>query len=361
MGDIVRRGTTWYVRYKDVDGVRRMRASHQPNRELARRYLLEVEARIARNLVGIPEPAPAAPVVTIKDLTERFLTEYSRPRIKDLTRYRQHVRKYFRMVLPVLGKIPADTLKPADVARARDRLTQCFAPGTVRVALAYLAAVFAWATKLGIVATNPVKGIERPTAATSIDYYSRDEIVALLGAAVARAALGPFERMLAVLVNLAVHTGLRRGELLGLRWQDLDLDTQRLTVAKSYDGLPKGGKVRHLRLPSECIPALRDWRRSCPKTSQGVVFPMHTTTLEDRLPSLLVAAGVRVPAHPCHALRHSFASHFIMSGGNILTLQKILGHSDVKMTMIYAHLAPDFLGAEMERVKFRPQNDGPGN
>ena len=58
--------------------------------------------------------------------------------------------------------------------------------------------------------------------------------------------------------------------------------------------------------------------------------------------------------HPWHTLRHSFASHFVMSGGNILTLQKILGHSDIKMTLVYAHLAPDFLNAEMERVRFGP-------
>ena len=81
MGDIVRRGNTWYVRYKDAGGVRRMRASHQPSRELARRYLVEIEARVARGLVGIAEPAAPAP--TIVALSERFLAEYSRPRIKD--------------------------------------------------------------------------------------------------------------------------------------------------------------------------------------------------------------------------------------------------------------------------------------
>ena len=70
------------------------------------------------------------------------------------------------------------------------------------------------------------------------------------------------------------------------------------------------------------------------------------------LPQLLEASGCRVPTHPWHTLRHTFASHFIMAGGNILTLQKILGHSDVKVTLIYAHLAPDFLGEEMDRLQF---------
>ncbi|WP_332635345.1 tyrosine-type recombinase/integrase, partial [Escherichia coli] len=52
-----------------------------------------------------------------------------------------------------------------------------------------------------------------------------------------------------------------------------------------------------------------------------------------------------------HALRHTFASHFMMNGGNILTLQKILGHAKIQTTMIYAHLAPDYL---QDAVRFNP-------
>ncbi len=68
---------------------------------------------------------------------------------------------------------------------------------------------------------------------------------------------------------------------------------------------------------------------------------------------LLEAAKCPPMQRAWHALRHTFASHYMMSGGNILTLQKILGHSDIKMTMIYAHLAPDYLGDEMDRLKFQ--------
>ena len=70
------------------------------------------------------------------------------------------------------------------------------------------------------------------------------------------------------------------------------------------------------------------------------------------LSELLAAAGCAHLMRPWHAMRHTFASHFVMNGGNILALQKILGHSDIKMTLQYAHLAPDFLGDEMERVRF---------
>ncbi len=355
MGDIVRRGTSFYVRYKDVDGTRRMRASHQPTRELARRYLLEVEGRVARGVIGIPEPAAPAP--TLASLVERFLREYSRPRIKDLTQYRVHAGKCLRRVLPGLGQRKVDAITAEDLVRVRDGLAGTHAAASVRSTLAYLSTVFAWAGRLKIISTNPVRAVERPGVQGSADYFSHEEVAAILRRAAQLADGRTADRGLAACVHLALHTGLRKGELLGLRWQDLDLDTQLLTVARSYQSAPKSGRLRQLRLPATCVPILRTWRLSCPATPAGLVFPVprgagRSTHALLGLPRLLRAAGVRVPAHPFHACRHSFASHYVMQGGSILALQKILGHSDIKMTMIYAHLAADFLGREMDRLKF---------
>lgn len=356
MGEVIRkikggRFIGWYVRYVDADGRRKQRASHQPSHALARQYLIEIEARIARGRIGIEEPKPPSPKLT--ELVERFLTEYSRPKIKDLHKYRICARKNLKVALPLIGKRPADALQPADIAKLRDAIALKYSPASVRGCLTFLATVYSWAVKNGIVAVNPVKGVERPTPTSSIDFYDRAEVDALLQAAAARAAGGESSgKLLAACIHLAVHTGLRKGELLGLRWQDVDLATQRLTVARSYAATPKSGKTRHLRLPSACVPVLQKWRTSCPVSADGRVFPVHRQSLDAWTPELLAAAGCHVPAHPWHAMRHTFASHFIMAGGNILTLQKILGHSDVKMTLIYAHLAPDFLGQEMERVRF---------
>jgi integrase len=344
------------VRYIDSDGRRKCRASHQPTRELARRYLVEIEARIARSLVGIPEPAPGQP--TVAELCERYLTQYGRPRIKDLALYRRDTRRNLRRALPLVGSRPAGALTAQEVAHARDVLLRRYSAGSVKLCLSYLAAVYSWAVKQGIVPGNPLKGVERPASAASADFLLRDEIAALLQTARQQAAEGTrHSRLLCCCVHLAAYTGLRKGELLGLRWIDLDLTSLRLSVARSYHGTPKSGQTRHLRLPSACVPLLRDWKTECPATREGLVFPIErgraggkSTTLG--LPKLLAAAGVRVPAHPWHTLRHTFASHFIMAGGNILTLQRILGHADLKMTLIYAHLAPDYLGQEMERIKY---------
>lgn len=364
MGEVLRktkgdRFIGWYVRYRDADGKRKQRASHQPTQALARRYLLEVEGRIARGLVGIPEPAPPAP--TVAGLIERFLGEYSRAKIKDLDRYRRYARTALRRALPVLGSLPADQVRASDVERLRYTLCKTCAASSVRVTLDFLRTVYSWAGKIGILEQNPLQGIERPASSASLDFLSQGEVQALLSAMERHAATGrPADRMRQACILTALHTGLRRGELFGLRWTDLDLHARRLTVARSYRSTPKSGKTRHLRLPDVLVPTLAAWLRECPRTSEGLVFPIVAgqprmgadfDTLG--LAELLIEAGCRPLQRPWHALRHTFASHFIMSGGNILSLQKILGHSDIKMTLIYAHLAPDFLGEEMNRIRYR--------
>jgi integrase len=366
MGDIVRmerhgKFIGWYVRYKDTDGRRKMRASHQPTQALARRYLLEIEGRVARGRIGIPEPAP--PVPTVAELAERFLCEYTRPRIKDLNKYRATARTALRRVLPQLGALPIDQVTASAVQRLRDRLLQGYAKNSARVALAHLGTLFNWAVAGGVLAQSPLRALELPRRSELVEYLSQAEVTALLAAADRRAgAGGPADRMLCTCLRFALHTGLRKGELFGLRWVDLDLRAMRLMVARSFRSAPKSGTVRHLRVPDALQERMLLWERECPKTPEGLVFPVITgaksqprmARAHERLglAELFTEAGCRPRLRPWHALRHSFASHFMMQGGSILTLQKILGHSDIKMTVVYAHLAPDFLGEEMNRIKF---------
>ena len=131
-------------------------------------------------------------------------------------------------------------------------------------------------------------------------------------------------------------------------------------MARSFGTTPKGGRLRHLRLHEATVPLLAAWQKACPRTPEALVFPSIDCDPPRRgrsgdmlgLPALLTAAGCRPLRRAWHAMRHSFASHFVMSGGSLLALQKILGHHDIKMTMIYAHLAPDFLGDELNKLKF---------
>ena len=369
MGEIIRRTKGarflgWYLRYVDADGRRKQRASHQPTRALARRMLVEIEARIARGLVGVPEPPP--PQLTVAELTARFLAEYSRPQIKDLAMYRARAGVALRRALPIVGPARAAALRPSDLTRLRAELGRRCAEGSVVLTVAYLKTCLAWAVREGLVPVHPLRGREsaaRVAGASAVEFLRAEQVQRLLTTAEQRAAQGGLPaRVLRAAVHFALHTGLRKGELCGLRWRDLDLDTRRLTVARSFQTTPKSGQRRHLRLPAAVLPILTQWQKECPPTAEGLVFPRRSrqggwgmaqnATYMLGLPSLLTAAGLAPLARPWHTLRHTFASHYIMSGGNLLALQQILGHADVKRTLVYAHLAPSFLADEMDRIKF---------
>lgn len=334
-----------------------MMASRQASYAEARRLLQAIEGRIARGLAGLEEPIPPAP--TVAALIDRWLSEYSGPRLKDPADYKLHARSALRRVLPSLGKRPADAITPNDMARLRDVLLQRYAAASVRLSLAFLRTVYSWALKQRIVAINPCRQIEGPRQRVLLEFLDREEAPRLL--AYAREQVPELFPMLAT----ALHTGMRKGELFGLRWRDLDLESRRLDIVHSYDGLPKGGRPRHLRLPAELVPILAEWRTRCPQTAAGLVFPvtrrgsgrtdvsMGTGSDMLGLPALLAAAGCSRLERPWHALRHTFASHYVMAGGSLLALQKILGHAEIRHTLIYSHLASDYLGAEMDRVSFR--------
>ena len=76
--------------------------------------------------------------------------------------------------------------------------------------------------------------------------------------------------------------------------------------------------------------------------------PRATHGLEE----LLRAADCRPLARGFHALRHTFATHFVRSGGSLLALQRLLGHSDISTSMIYAHASPDFISTELAKLRF---------
>jgi integrase len=369
MGDIIRKKKGgkdygWYIRWTE-SGRRRERASHQPTYALARRMLVEIEARVARGEAGILEPL-AGPRLTVAELCERFLVEFSNPQIKDLGKWRAKNQYILRRVLPLIGQTPIAELCGKQIARVRDTLSKKYAPGTVRNTLIPLGGVCTWAVKQGLLGTNPVQGVARPPpSAPRLDYLSAPEVRALLAEIERRARL-PGPEGLAwgakrIAIALAVHLGLRKGELFGLRWCDVDLEHQRLTVARSYATTPKSGKPRHVCLSSALLPLLFDWRDRCPATAQKLVCPVRLrgrftmanhTGSDHGLPKLLRAAGCRSFSRPWHMLRHTFASHFVQSGGSLLALSQILGHSDVKVTMIYAHLSSDFLAVELDKLKF---------
>lgn len=369
MGEVIRktkdgRFLGWYVRWVDADGRRKQRASHQPTAAQARKLLVEIEARVGRGKPGLDERD--ATDMTLTELCAAFLVRFSSPRIKDLARYRMrmgcNLRRVDRLAAQV-ARIRAVELRTPHIAQIRDLLSRRYPSGSVRNTLASLSAVFSWAVREGLLERNPAHGVEQPPPPQRSDeWLDAEEIRRLLAEAEQRGRTCLVWRSRHVGIALGVYLGLRRGEIFGLRWRDLDLIRGRVTVARSYATTPKNGKPRHLKLPSALLPILSAWRPSCPATPEGLVVPVRgrdgiwklssATNSPRGLPDLLQAAGCKSIARCWHGLRHSFASNFLAQGGSLLALQRILGHSEVRTTMVYAHLSNEFLDAEIDRMKY---------
>jgi integrase len=194
------------------------------------------------------------------------------------------------------------------------------------------------------IGTRPI----RPRLEYSSERLTTEEASALLEEAKRQAPKGAAAHSLFIGVSLALRLGLRRGEVFGLRWEDVDLKGKRLTVARSFDSLPKNGKARTLPIPSALEEDLQRWRALCPKSPKVVPIGTHS---RQGLAALLKAAQCKPLARGWHGLRHTFASIFIEQGGSILALKEMLGHSSLAMSLVYSHLAPSALARDIEKMK----------
>lgn len=137
---------------------------------------------------------------------------------------------------------------------------------------------------------------------------------------------------------LAVNTGMRRGEITQLTWADVDLRAKRVTVRAGY---AKSGKARHIPLNSEAVAVLKQWKKQEP---EGRLFKLECTAKSwGRLMEKAKLEDFRF-----HDLRHTFASKLVMAGIDLNTVRELLGHGDIKMTLRYAHLAPEHKAAAVE-------------
>lgn len=156
------------------------------------------------------------------------------------------------------------------------------------------------------------------------------------------------------LVLLSINTGLRRGELFNLKRADVDLDRGTITVTGTTS---KTGQTRHVSLNSEAAKVLSGWMA---QSEGSLVFPSKNGDRLNNVSSawrnLIKDAGIT--GFRWHDMRHHFASRLVMTGVDLNTVRELLGHSDIKMTLRYAHLAPAVKAAAVEKIVRRNAPDG---
>jgi integrase len=162
----------------------------------------------------------------------------------------------------------------------------------------------------------------------------------------------PYADYLRPMVLVAKNTGLRRGELLKLRWRHVNLMDTRPTL--TVEGrTAKTLQTRHIPLNRSALRVLRDWKKQThPVDADWFVFGASPEIGQLRVDKAwkTVTKLAGLDDFRFHDLRHDFASKLVQKGAPLNTVRELLGHASLEMTMAYAHLSPDGLATAVELV-----------
>ena len=216
-------------------------------------------------------------------------------------------------------------------------------PATINRELAQLKASFNRAIEWSFVTSNPAQSVRllKDKSGKRVRYLSDTERQRL------DAALDKRHDHLPYIVRLVLMTGLRRGEIFSLRWEDINLKSQMLIVQASN---AKSDKGRHIPLNTRANALLKAWQMKSGNRS-GLVFPNPSTGLqlgEIKTGWRTLMRNTAINEFRFHDLRHDFASQLVMHGVDLYRVKELLGHGSIAMTERYAHLAPEALAEAVE-------------
>lgn len=294
------------------------------------------------------QPGSESEQHTMGDLVARYI----RDKVPRLADPKQNCRKLYWW-RDQLGKdTRLSQITPAAIALARDRLAhgqglsgRVLSPSTVRRYLTVLGSAMGTATKEWFwIEDNPCSKVVRPTEPRGrVRFLDKDERVRLLASCEASQ-----ERRLYPLVVTALCTGARQGELLRLRWQDVDLDRGVAIIHHS-----KNGERRALAITGLAAHVLNEWSKTR-RTDGDQVFPgRHGGANFPQLAWKLALADAGIEDFRFHDLRHAFASYLAMSGATLAELAEAMGHKTLQMVKRYAHLTEGHTAGVVARMTER--------
>jgi len=203
-----------------------------------------------------------------------------------------------------------------------------------------LSVIFKYAISKDYLKDNPVKSVSIKATPNKIErYLSEEEREALL-----TACKQSSWNKLNLLVLMAITTGMRRSELINLRWTDIDFDKSLAKLADTKNGCPRLNPI-----PTPAMDELKKFRQ----VGDGYIFnspykPSRPFEFTKRWKSAIALAGIE--NFRFHDLRHTAASYLVMAGATLHETAEILGHKSTETTKRYAHLSTDHKSALAERV-----------
>lgn len=313
----------WWVRWCDQFG--RLHREKVGPKGLAKDVYAKRKLEV-REGKFFPENLKRKREMLFKAFVTIYLEDHARPN------KRSHRDDSYRAkrLLDAFGDKALSEVSTQDVERFKAKLTLEVSHATVNRYLTLLKTILNKAVQWGKTKANPALGVKL--------FRENNHRVRFLDTDEETKLEAVFPPKYWPLVEFAIHTGMRRGEMFNLRWSDVNFQTSVITIPTS-----KGGEMRHIPMNDKVAEILR----GLPSRMKGEwVFPSSTGTtpmdgnnFTKRVfnPALKKA---EIADFHWHDLRHTFASRLVMKGNDLRTVQELMGHKKIEMTLRYSHLSP---------------------
>lgn len=305
----------------------------------AREILRDLESQVSR---GVYTPEKRIP--TFEQAAKDWL-KHKKPNLRFPTysAYEGHTRNHFSEFESLKINRITTAMVEQYISDRRERGMNIL---TLRKVLVTLGQIFSYAVRHGYMHHNPLRDAERPKAQgeeakRKIRILTTDEINSLLKAT--------SDKKYRTLFKLAIMSGARQGELLGLKWKDVDWDNNQIQIRRTFNNQqwfkPKTKtSERRIDLGPQMMKNLKKWKMACPPNKLNLIFPNeagqplnHNNMVNRFFAPALESAEIGVVRF--HDLRHTYASLLIEQGENVKYIQTQLGHSNPTVTLnVYAHL-----------------------
>jgi site-specific recombinase XerD len=335
------RNGVYFIDYR-VNG-RRLRKCVGKSKKIADLALKDIELQIAKGEIGLTPKDQ-----NLNTLFQEFLN-YCHTNLSPNSQKRyKAIINHFETFLgqyPYLAKISHLSPKTLEDYKAF-RKSQEAANKTVNIELQTLKSMFNLAVKWGYAKENPARGVKplKEDNHKKPRFLSKEEINKLLDNS--GSDLYP-------IFYTFLYTGMRKSELENLEWDDVDFDRKRVKI-RIKDGWRPKTSEREIPISNGLLELLKNHKK---ETKNGrYVFHKNGERIEpNNLRKKLISVARRCGLKDLtklHTLRHTFASQLVMSGVDLPTVKKLMGHADIETTMIYSHLADEHIDKAIDKLNF---------
>lgn len=329
MSRIYQRGRIWYIDYSLNN--QRVRKSVGTSKKMAELALKEAELQIAKGeFLGVIIDRK----MTIDALSNEYLKfsqANKRPKVY------QRDRTLIKHLLKQFSGHEIKTISAHDLEEYKSIRITAVSPATVNREVTCIKHMFNKAVEWQYLKHNPLLSVKRfKEPPGRLRYLVTTEIDLLLNECA---------KHLRPIVIMALNTGMRKGEILDLKWADLNMDNRVITIKRT-----KNNEIRTIPMNNLLYSTLNHLCNGC--TNGQPVFTYDGKPLQDIRRSFETACrNAGIEDFRFHDLRHTFASRLVMVGVNIRTVQELMGHKDIRMTMRYSHLSDSHLKNAVKKLE----------